>query len=210
MPPKRSNLNRNSARRGRRRGTRLVHSIISGTLTSPPLDPPMVTYNPWNTLTIVTAATTPVKGQFSYITTTQLFNALRFQLGLPEAYSDSLSIRLRSCSLWFSQAGSMRSLNVGVVFYGLVAAPTIDLQRSTPELAHCEEFASGVHPARVGFVWPLTHQSISIDSASTGVNVLGYVLNVDSVPLQAHFNVLWRLADSESVPTLRALRTFTL
>lgn len=177
----------------------MLRHAFTGRRISVPVQPRPVVYNPWNTLTLVFQLTSGNKGVSQDLVSSQLFTALRFQVGLPADLE--LGIRVRSAFIWAQQSVQPAALNLGVVFYSVLRYPSVDTPPTSPELAHFEDMAGGLRPCSVGYEWPISQQVVPFSSSDVGINLLSFVLNKGSVPVQMHFSILWRPADTSSVPS---------
>lgn len=165
------------------------------------VDPPAVDANPWNHVTVVTRGVTLAAGKFVQTKLSNITTSLKSQLGLA-TMTKPLSLRFIKTSVWgFPMFGkeSPVATNLGVAFYQLMAPGygTHDVRK------FAEDVGTPVRPAHCSYKYKGDERRVVFESTQDHI-IVAVEAQDSGLPLLYHFDLLWRSAVSDPVPSARS------
>lgn len=161
--------------------TKPIHSL-SGTKFSPSDEPPVLSGQPWNSITIDTDLTISA-GAWSYFTVDSLYTALLNQAGF-NGSTVQFEARLTSVALWANVETEKNTC-------ARICVMPFDPD-NTVELTRLESNMMRNKYAKVGYVFPLTISSHPITLKASDSRVIVAAQASVSCKGIIHFKLLWR------------------
>jgi len=197
----RNNIRRRFPRRNRvpRRIPNSIRNDLHGSKTSPRADPPDVTRQPWNTITISGVLTQTTLGTPITFTPNSIGLSLLTQIGLPP--TQAFEIRLQQISAW-----DLSGTSIGLRPFDLLQNGTAT--NGNP-LTVLTDKPGRNRWAKVGYFFPNTQRNNTLITTDNVTTVFQLELSAAASTGAYHLRILWRPV-TDLAPTLFSPRAIGL
>jgi len=168
-----------------------IRNDLHGSKTSPRADPPEITRQPWNTLTIANNFTQTTLGTPVTFTPNSIGLALLQQVGLPTA--QAFEIRVQSIAAW-----DLSGTSIGVRPFDLLQNGS---STNGNPLTVLTDKPGRNRWAKVGYFFPNTQRNNTLISTDNVTTVFQLELSAAASNGAYHLRILWR-PTTDLAPTL--------
>lgn len=167
-----------------------IRRDLNGHKLQPSPDPPSLTSQPWNRLTVSHSTLQPPSGQPVGVNPSNLSDLLRSQINLPQ--SVELDLRIIRVSVW-----NLSGTSVGLRTYDLLREVGI----GTNPLAVQLDRPGRNRWAKTGYYWAATQRNNTLVSTDSDTRLFDLEADKESATLVFQVELLWRPRPDKSVPT---------
>lgn len=153
------------------RNNQILRTALNGRAITPRADPSSIVQLPWNNLTLTFSANSSAS-----LTVANVLTALQSIYPSDANYQ----IQIKSARLWET---------TGVP----LACAFFSLDNSNPgELKHQDDFQARNQWARVGYIWPRSHQNLTLNFSSSAELQILQVNSSSSAAIVLHLEITWK------------------
>lgn len=172
-----------------------LSSAINGRVIRPPPDPRSVKTQPWNSLRLYFESSFPTTG--GDVTTDSVRALFCEQLDLPLEWLDTKSIefQVRSVRAW-----NLSSANLSLTANSFINVTQANGVTRISNLMTIADEPGRNHWAKVGYVWPSSHQKVVFTSNFTPAATLFRITTEQDSQIVVHLDILWRWYGGGTIP----------
>jgi len=148
-----------------------IRSAFDGRVITPKADPSSVVQVPWNNVTLTFGATGSAT-----LTVANILTALQVVFPTNSLYQ----IQVKSARLW-----ELTGIPLAAIFNSLDVS-------NPGALKHQDDFPARNHWARLGYIWPRSHQNQILTNASAGTNPVLQVNAGSTASIVLHVEITWK------------------